>query len=63
MELPEKERALLAATLLESVAADLFEHGADEFQRREREMDQGLVDEISYEELLKRVKAARADEA
>ena len=59
LELSENERALLAATLLESVAPDSLEHRADEFERREREMDEGGVSEISYEELLKRVKAER----
>lgn len=59
LELSEKDRTLLASTLLESVAADFLEHRADEFERREREMNEGTVEEISYEELLKRVKAER----
>lgn len=59
LELSEDERALLAATLLESVAPNSLEHPADEFQRREREMDDGPVAEISYEELVNRVKAER----
>jgi hypothetical protein len=59
LELSEAERALLAATLLESVASDPLEHTADEFERREREMSGGVVSEIGYEELLKRVEAER----
>jgi hypothetical protein len=59
LELSEKDRTLLAATLLESVAPDVLEHRPDEFERREREMAEGTVEEISYEELLKRVKTER----
>ena len=59
LELSESERALLASKLLESVAPEPLEHGVDEFEKREREMDDGKVSEISYEELLKRVKAER----
>ena len=57
LELSEKDRTLLASTLLESVGVDFLEHPAEEFERREREMNEGTVAEISYEELLKRVKA------
>lgn len=57
LELSETERTLLAATLLESVAP--FQHRSDEFERKEREMDDGTVSEISYEELLKRVEVER----
>jgi hypothetical protein len=59
LELSENERALLASTLLESVAPDSLDHRPDEFDRREREMGEGLAAEISYDELLKRVKAER----
>lgn len=59
LELSENERALLTATLLESVAPDSLDHRPDEFERPEREMDQGKVGEITYEELIKRVKAER----
>jgi hypothetical protein len=54
LEPSEKDRTSLAATLLESVAPDFLEHRADEFERRERKMNEGTVEEISYEELLKR---------
>ena len=60
LELPEKDRTLLAATLLESVAPELLNHAEDEVDRRERELETGAVEEISYEELLKRVNAERA---
>jgi hypothetical protein len=59
LELSENERGLLAARLLDSVAPDSLAHGADELERREREMGEGIVEEISYEELLNRVKAER----
>jgi hypothetical protein len=59
LKLSETERGLLAAALLETVAPDSLEHRADEFERREREMEDGTASEISYEELLKRVKAER----
>ena len=59
LELSEKDRALLAATLLETVAPDSLIHRPDEFERRELEMNDGTVAEISYDELLKRVKSER----
>ena len=59
LKLSDTDRALLAAVLLESVAPDCLAHAADEAERREREIDQGQVNEISYEELLKRVEAER----
>jgi hypothetical protein len=59
LKLPETDRALLASVLIESVAPDCLNHVADEFERRERERDQGEVSEISYEELRKRVDGER----
>ena len=59
LEPSENERGLLAASLLESVAPDPLDHPDDEFERREREMNEGTVDEINYDQLLKRVKAER----
>ena len=59
LKLSEVDRALLAAVLLESVASEGFEQSADEFERRERELDQSERSEISHEELLRRVKAER----
>ena len=59
LKLSEVDRGLLAAALLDSVASESLEYGDDEFERREREMDQGNVSEISHEELLKRVDAER----
>jgi hypothetical protein len=59
LKLSDTDRALLAAALLESVAPDCLAHAADEAQRRETEIDQGQVTEISYEELIKRVEAER----
>lgn len=59
LELSEKDRTLLAATLLESVAPEFLNHAQDEVERRERELETGTVAEISYEELLKRVNAER----
>jgi hypothetical protein len=61
LKLSETDRALLASVLLESVAPECLHHAADEFERREREMDQGQVHEISYEELKKRVAAERRE--
>jgi len=59
LKLSETDRALLASVLLDSVAPDTLDHNADEFERRERELDQRDVSEISYEELRKRVEAER----
>ena len=59
LKLSETDRALLASVLLESVAPDCLEHCADECERRECEVNEGRVEEISREELLKRVNAER----
>jgi hypothetical protein len=59
LKLSEKDRAHLAAVLLESVAADSLTVGDEEVERRERELESGEVSEISYEELVKRVAAER----
>jgi hypothetical protein len=59
LKLPEIDRALLAAALLETVGGDCLDQAADEAERRERELDNGEVTEISREELLKRVEAER----
>jgi hypothetical protein len=59
LKLSENERALLAAVLLESVPPDSLAHASDEVERREREMNEGAVIEITYDELLKRVQAER----
>jgi hypothetical protein len=60
LKLSESDRALLASVLLDSVSLDsLDHHQPDELERRERELDQGSVNEISYEELLKRIEAER----
>jgi hypothetical protein len=45
LKLSESDRALLAAVLLERVTPDCLDHSADELQRREREMDDGRVEE------------------
>ena len=59
LKLSETDRALLASTLLESVSPDLLNHADEEVERKEREMDEGRVSEISHEELIKRVNAER----
>jgi putative addiction module component (TIGR02574 family) len=58
-KLSEVDRALLAAALLDSVAPDSLDQADDEFERRESEIEQGTISEISHEELLKRVNAER----
>jgi hypothetical protein len=59
LKLSESDRALLASALLESISPDCLDHAPDEVGRREKEMDEGRVTEISYEELIKRVNAER----
>ncbi|HUS35821.1 MAG TPA: addiction module antitoxin RelB [Verrucomicrobiae bacterium] len=59
LKLSETDRALLAAVLLESVAPDCLAHSNEETERRERELDESKVSEISREELLRRVEAER----
>ncbi len=59
MKLSDSERALLAASLWQSVSTDPMEHREDEFELREREIESGHVQEIGYDELIRRVKAER----
>jgi len=60
LKLSETDRALLAAVLLDSVSVDSLDHDRPgELEHRERELDDGAISEISYEELLKRIEAER----
>lgn len=45
--------------LVQHIAANSLNHPADELERREREMNDGEVAEISHEELMTRVESAR----
>jgi 4-alpha-glucanotransferase len=45
--------------IIRNSVVDPLNHSKGEFRRREREMDNGKVQEISYEELIRRVKAER----
>lgn len=56
LDLPEEERRSLITTLRESVG----DAGQDEeVMRRVREMEAGLVEELSHEELKEQVQAGR----
>jgi hypothetical protein len=59
LKLSNADRALLAPTLLKSVSPDCLNHTDDEVERRERDMDERRVSEISFEELTQRVNAER----
>ena len=57
--LSEKDRAVLAASLLDTLPPPGGEMSDEEVDRREQEMDTGAVEPISHEELVKRVRAER----
>jgi len=59
MKLSENERVQLAGVLLDSVSDDFMKHRPDELEQRDRELEEGTVKEISYEELIRRVEAER----
>lgn len=59
LKLTERDRALLASVLLDSIATDSLDHDTQEFERREREITDGHVAEISHEELMKQVDLKR----
>lgn len=59
LKLSERDRALLALTLLESVGPIDLDHAPDEAERRNREIEDGTVAEISHEEFIGRVNAER----
>lgn len=59
LKLTESDRARLASILIDSIATDFVDRGSEEIDRREREMDEGAVAEISHEELFKRVAMER----
>ena len=57
--LPERERALLALSLLETLAPEEGEVSDDEVLRRDAELDKGQAKEISHEEFVQRVQSER----
>jgi hypothetical protein len=57
--LPENERALLAVSLLETLAPLEPEISDDEVLQREDDLDSGRAAEISHEEFIRRVESER----
>lgn len=59
LALPERERASLAARLLETLPPPGTDISDDEVERREQELESGKVAAISHEELVRRVQQER----
>lgn len=59
LALPDRERASLAALLLDSLPPEGTDVSDDEVDRREHQLDSGEVQPISHEELLRRVRSER----
>jgi len=59
LALPERERASLAAKLLDTLPPPGTDVSDDEVERRERELESGQVTAISHEELVRRVQQER----
>ena len=59
LALPDRERASLAATLLDTLPPLVTDIGNEEVARRERELESGQVLAISHEEFVRRVHQER----
>ena len=59
LDLPEKERALLVVSLLETLALEDDEISDDEVLRRDADLEGGRESEISHQEFVRRVQSER----
>jgi len=59
LALPDRDRASLAAKLLETLPPPGTDVSDEEVEQREREMESGQVPAISHEELVRRVQEQR----
>ena len=59
LALPERERASLAAKLLDTLPPPGTDISDDEVERRERELESGQAAAISHEEFVRRVQQER----
>ena len=60
LALPERERAALAARLLDTLPPPGTEISDDEVEKREQELDSGQVAAISHEEFVRGVQQQRS---
>jgi len=59
LALPDRDRASLAAKLLETLPPPGTDVSDEEVEQREREMESGQVTAISHEEFVRRVQEQR----
>ncbi len=59
LALPDRERASLAAKILDTLPPPGTDVSDDEVERREQELESGKVSAISHEEFLRRVQRER----
>jgi hypothetical protein len=59
LALPERERARLAARLLETLPPPAVDVSDEEVDQRDRELESGQVQPISHEEFVRRVQQNR----
>ena len=59
LDLPEKERALLVVSLLETLAREDDEVSDDEILKRDADLESGRVSEISHQEFVRRIQSER----
>jgi len=59
LALPDRDRASLAAKLLETLPPPGTDVSDEEVEQREREMESGQVTAISHEEFVRRVREQR----
>jgi len=59
LALPDRDRATLAAKLLDTLPPPGTDVSDEEVEQREREMESGQVNAISHEEFIRRVQEQR----
>ena len=59
LALPDRDRASLAAKLLDTLPPPGTDVSDEEVEQREREMESGQVNAISHEEFIRRVQEQR----
>ena len=57
--LSDRERAALAATLIETLPPPVFEISDEEAMRRDAELESGAVKALEHDEFVRRVREAR----
>jgi hypothetical protein len=60
MQLSERDRELLVSAILKTLPAPGIDVSDEEVLQRDYELENGLVEEVSHEEMIRRIQANRA---